>query len=193
VTIASPYASAPRHPARYVLYLTRVGDASTSCMVKAFAAPYVARKFLDALLADDGYVWQDETTIRSETGVVVSTRWFPDALRACVEHRYTAAETAWTLDSTSASHARLFRHGPDVREAAAGGVEDVVRTPRPAPQPRAPRDGLVTVADIAAELGVEPRVARQALRGLGVEKPAAGWAWPASEAAAVAARVKAAL
>lgn len=193
MTLASAHHSSPRVTAKYVLYLTRRDDDETACMAKVFAAPYVARKFLDALLEDDGWVWEDETTIRSETGIVVSTRWFPEAMRACVEHVYTTAERDWRLDESHLTHAKLFRYGPDVRPTSEGGVEEVVRAPRPAPQPRASREGLVPVADVAAQLGVDARDVRQALRKLKVTKPAAGWAWPASEVPSVVSLVRGAL
>lgn len=182
------YHSSPRHPPKYVLYLTRRGDDASACMVVAFSAPGEARRFLDALLADDGFVWDDACTIRSETGIVVSTRWFADTMRACVEHVVTDRDPP--LDDRYVGYARLFRHGPDVRPTSDGGVEPVVRAPRPAPQPRESRDGLVTVAEIAATLGVEPREARQALRSLKIEKPAAGWAWPPAQVVEVTERLR---
>jgi hypothetical protein len=53
--------------------------------------------------------------------------------------------------------------------------------PRAAP----PRDGLVTIADIARDAGMSPTKARTILRSHGVVKPEAGWAWSASDAARV--------
>lgn len=54
-------------------------------------------------------------------------------------------------------------------------------TSQPEPSPRAPSeprpDGLTPLADIAQELGIDPREARQILRKK-AEKPAWGWAWP---------------
>lgn len=46
---------------------------------------------------------------------------------------------------------------------------------------KASRGGLVTLAEICAEINMEPRDARKKLRGK-VDKPDAGWAWPADEA-----------
>lgn len=45
-------------------------------------------------------------------------------------------------------------------------------------------DALVSLADIAEELGIEPRKARAALRGK-VDKPAGGWSWPKDEIDAI--------
>ncbi len=46
------------------------------------------------------------------------------------------------------------------------------------------KDGLVTIAEICNELGMNPRDARKILRNK-VEKPDAGWAWPKSEVASI--------
>lgn len=202
MTLADAYGGSPSRPAKYVLYVTRLGDDATQCIVAAFAAPYAARKFLDALLRDDGWVWDDAATItsrygdpgctiRSETGIVVSTRWWPGRLRECVEHEYTNAELGWSLDHTWTSAARRFREGPLPADETTPDAP--ARAPRPASAPRASRDGLVTVGEIAVQLGVQPRDARAALRSLAVDKPPAGWAWPAAEADAVRERIRGAL
>jgi hypothetical protein len=54
-----------------------------------------------------------------------------------------------------------------------------------------PRDGLVTIADIAKDVGVSPNKARSILRSHGVPRPEAGWAWSASEVARVKAMLAA--
>lgn len=45
-------------------------------------------------------------------------------------------------------------------------------------KPKVSKDGLVSVGDIATELGCEPGDARAVLRKSKVEKPEAGWCWP---------------
>lgn len=194
--LPDPYASPPRNPGRFVLYISRHGDDDTQSMVQVFAQPYAARKFLDALLADDGVVWDDECTVRSETGVVVSTRWYPDRMREAFDHEYTLEELAWTLDHVHAAAARRFRSGPELPRTVAEATADRPRRSSQSSTPRAPRasrDGLVPVGDIALALGVEPRLCRAALRKLRVEKPAAGWAWPPSEVEAVKTKIQGAL
>lgn len=177
----------------YVLYLTHGRDA-IRCNVVSFAEARQGRAFLDALLGDEEWWWEDAgqtptsvagSTIASESGVVASTRWHPDRMREMVECERRGGLESWLLAS-----ALRFRQGPAADDPEPG---EEPRRQRPAPQPRASRDGLVPVADIAAELGVEPRVARAALRSLGVSKPAAGWAFPAGEVAAVRERIRAAL
>lgn len=51
-------------------------------------------------------------------------------------------------------------------------------------------DGLVSVGQIAEELGVEAFDARQVLRKSKAEKPAWGWSWPPDEAKKIKALIK---
>jgi len=66
---------------------------------------------------------------------------------------------------------------PYVRINAQG--EDEEESDKPAKAAREPkpdaRAGLITAQDIAAKLGVEPRILRDACRKLKIEKPALGW------------------
>lgn len=192
--LPDPYGSAPRNAGRYVLYLSRHGDDDTQTMVLVFGAPYSARKFLDVLLEKDGYIWEDDCTIRSETGIVVSTRWYPKRMRACVEHEYSVAEFAWDLDPLHVGYARRFRYGPEQPRELTPEQQERRPRQRQAPSgPRASRDGLVPIADVALQLNVTPRECRAALRKLKVPKPAAGWAFPAAEVDAIRERIRSAL
>lgn len=56
------------------------------------------------------------------------------------------------------------------------------RKTRAKSSPAVTRNGLVSISDICAEIGMNPRDARKILRNK-VEKPDAGWAWPESEVA----------
>lgn len=179
---------------KFVFYVTRRLDDRDQSMVWILDTVAEARKFLDVLLGDDGIVWENPCTIRSSTGIVVSTRWYADLMRAAVDHEYTQAERSLQISYTARNVAASFRNG--VRAISSGGVarpDETPRAPRPAPTPRAPRDGLVSVAEVADQLGVEPRIARAALRRMKLEKPSAGWAWPAAEIPSIVERVRAAL
>lgn len=190
--LPDPYGSSPKHAGKYVLYVTRHRDESgTQVIVMNFAAPYAARKFLDVLFEGDGLNWDDECTVRSETGIVVSTRWWPKRMKECVEHEYSIAELAWDLDKLYHDAARRFRYGEQPRELSPEQTEP--RRARAPSGPRASRDGLVPIADVALQLNVTPRECRAALRKLKIEKPAAGWAFKADEVDAIRDRIKSAL
>jgi len=174
---------------RCCLYLSRVGDDDTQCMAVTFKRPHHARRFLDELLQSDGYVWEEclsphrtppcECTIRSESGIVVSTRWYPETMREVVDHEYTVKELGYSLQEPYLSWARYFRNGPPqprtIEEATADSQRKRTRTPRES-TPRADHPaGYIHVGDVALSLGIDAKQARVALRKLFPEKPAYGW------------------
>jgi hypothetical protein len=63
-----------------------------------------------------------------------------------------------------------------------GHKDPETATARSAPPPR---DGLVTIGDIAKDVGLSPDKARAILRAHKVRRPEAGWAWSAADAARV--------
>lgn len=186
---------------KYVLYCSRHNDeTATQVMVMIYALAYQARKFLDVLLEDDGIVWEDGlvpladpgSTIRSETGIVVSTRFDADAMRRAVEHEYEVKEMAWDLPPADTRYARHFRHGPPApRTLEEAGVK-AERVKRTASAPRASAPvGYVHVSDIALSMGIDAKQARVALRKIYKgDKPIHGWSFPPSEVEALKARIR---
>lgn len=168
--LPDPYGSPPGRSPRYALYVTHRED-EDRVMAVTFAEPYAARKFLDALWRKDVVTWDDECTASSETGIVVSTRWWPGRLRECVDHEYTLAEAAWPLDGYVRDWARSFRHG--LREAPES-VEQTKAATAAKSAPSRPPAGYVSLADVATSLGVDARDARRALRSF-TSAPAYGW------------------
>lgn len=191
--LPDPYGSPPGRPGRYALYLSRRGDDDTQTMCVVFGAPYAARKFLDELLKGDGVVWDDGCTIRSETGIIVSTRWYPKRMRECVEHEYTLQEMAWSLDPHVAKWARVFRNGPpqprtlEEDSAHKERAERRVSTPR-----REAPAGWLHVSDIALSMGVDARDARRALRSI-MTKGEFGWWFDPKEVDEIKKKIAAAL
>lgn len=179
------YPSPPGRPGRYCLYLSRHGDDDTQCMVVIFCETYAARKFLDILLKDDGIIWDDAayletsckkgSTIRSETGIVVSTRWYPKRMRECVEHELTLQEIAWDLSPQYVKWARQFRNGPDLPRTLDEDTTVKAKRERASSAPKkAAPPGWVHVSDVAMSMNIDPRDARRVLRGI-MSKPDVGW------------------
>lgn len=191
--LPEPYGSPPGRPGKYAFYISRHGDDDTQTMCVVFAEPYAARKFLDELLKDDGYIWDDECTIRSETGIVVSTRWYPKRMRRCVEHEYSIAEMAWDLDPHVARWARQFRSGPPQPRTLEEDAAHKERAERKASTPRkeAPA-GWLHVSDVALSMGIDARDARRALRAC-MTKPDVGWYFDPKEVEDVKAKIHAEL
>lgn len=197
--LADPYGSPPGKPAKYALYITREGDDDTQSMVVTFGARFSARKFLDVLLRDDEIEWQpatqfqeEDTTIVSSSGIIVSTRWWPGRLRRCVEHEYSLPEMTWDLDRQHVRWAKEFREGPNmprtIEEAA--GARPAKERRSSAPRASAPA-GYVHVSDVALSMGIDSKQARVALRKLYPDgKPAVGWNFPPDEVDALKARIK---
>lgn len=175
----------------YVLYVTRHQDETgTQVMVVTYPKAYQARKFLDLLLKDDGWVWDDchpsadpGSTIRSETGIVVSTRFHPERMRKAVEHEYEIKEMVWDLPPEHRRWALRFRNGPELPktlEEAGITVDAEGRRERKQRKSSAPRAdapaGYVHVSDVALSMGIDAKQARVALRKLYPDgKPAYGW------------------
>lgn len=195
--LADPYGSPPGKPAKYALYISREGDDDTQCMVVTFGARFSARKFLDRLLRDDEIEWQpatqfqqEDTTIVSSSGIVVSTRWWPGRLRRCVEHEYSVAEMVWQLDTQHRRWAKEFRDGPEFPRTLedAPGPKHERRTG--APRVSAP-SGYVHVSVIALSMGIDAKQARVALRKIYKDgKPKFGWNFPKDEIDGLKTKIK---
>lgn len=194
--LPDPHPSPPTRVGEYVLYLWRHRDPDHFA-IQIFCEPYAVRKFMDEVMGPDGeYVWETETTIRTETGVLMRMHGAGDEredtrlLKRCVEHEYTVAEMGYDLSSAPEwlSCARRYRTG----SFPALETEEQVRERRTR-KPSAPTathpPGAVHVSDVALALGVEPRAARAALRGV-MEKPAYGWWFKPDEVEGIKAKIK---
>jgi hypothetical protein len=157
---------------------------------------YAAKKTFDYLVRDDDYTWTQPDEVTTQGGLIIKATGLAgrSALEAIIEYEYTDAEDEWHpsdydcrgLDVMRAEHFTP-RAAPELRVVEGGKKE---RAPRPERAPKPSRDGLVSVGDIAKELGVEPREARGVLRSLKLPKPDAGWAWPAAEAETIKTKIK---
>lgn len=181
------YPSAPSRPPTINLWI-KFGEDFSHLQIHTFGARWAALKSLQIVLKDREYEGPDDMgwyetndgTIRFKLNGDVEglldeddeIEWMPpqphfnDLLRA-------AGDETVKHDTSTPDEERPNR----VRKVRKPGV------------PPPSRDGLVTLADICAELKIEPRDARKTLRNK-VEKPDAGWAWPADEAAKVKAILK---
>lgn len=138
-----------------------------------FHSEYAAKHCLDTLLRNKTYRWVSTQKIVTDDGLSIKGETNTD-LETIIEYKYKKNEAEWvTPEPYLTYYHKLAGHEPiSTRD------EPAPSKPRPAPTPSEPRpDGLIPLADIANELGIEPREARQILRKT-VEKPAYGWAWP---------------
>lgn len=168
---------------RHVLYLSRRyfddPDGNQQC-VFIFDKAWRTRQALTAILRDDEIVWDGDDCLTSSSGIVVRVhRCSPglgsqDTLRQMFDYEPTLKEMAKTLEFYRVRECRIFREGRapkslDDDPAVQAKRERRAKTPtvdHPA--------GAVHVSDVALSMGIDPRQARAALRGI-MEKPAWGW------------------
>lgn len=167
-----PFASAPARPGKFVLWFKR-GEREE---IHIFAAMYAAKKFVEEVLKGDDWVLDGDRFLRSRKGIKVRVHLTCTdvTLREVMGHEYTRSEDLWDLPVPYVGAARSLREGPT--------VERVVLTQGRAPKKAVIRAGLVTIQDIADELGMSGRDARSVVRKAKWEKPECGWAWKAEEA-----------
>lgn len=177
------FPSSPSRPPKYSIYCRYPWNAPQGegrRFVWTFRATYAARHFIDRIIGNEKFKWKRRNVILTERGVEIRVLDEDDGLEKVMEYEMTSAEEAWVIPKPYcdelASFLRPFSDQP--------GAAAIPRAARAAPV-RASRDGLVTVAQMCARLGIEPRDGRAALRRARIEQPPAGWAWPPEEAAKI--------
>lgn len=181
-----PFGAAPTRPGNYCLYVAK-GRRQGSFVLNT---PYAIKKFLDILLEDDEVslvkgLMGEEDTLMSTTGITVRLPRDYGKIEELFKHEYTEDEAQWELGEPTTSQAVRLRHASDSDEPTEAttttpGVERPKREKKEKVV-RPSKEGLVTIGEIAAELKIEARDARAALRKAKVEKPTVGWAWEKKE------------
>lgn len=182
----TPYPSSPQRPPTINLWI-KFGEQLEKMQVYAYCARYAASKSLDIALAGREYSDADDMGWHETEDGLMSFRLYGD-VDGLLDEEF---ETDWVPPQPDLNN--LLRAAGKIAVAHEASEEEAaprqVRKPRAAGAPAPSRDGLVSLADICAELKIEPRDARKTLRGK-VEKPDAGWAWPAAEATKIKALLK---
>lgn len=181
----NPYPSSPYAPPTINIWF-RYGEGRMQihCLRKRWAA----KRYIDMALNGREY---GEST---EPGwYITDDELLEFKLEGDVDGLLDEDEVDWEIPLPDSNQLRIAA-GLTVVKTQAEEAEDEekpkrVTTRRPAGAPPVSREGLITLAEICAELKIEPRDARKTLRGK-VEKPEAGWAWPADEAKKVKAILK---
>lgn len=168
------FPSAPGRNGTYVLYIKRD---SQFISAQIFCAEYAAQKFID-LLVDDNEVMLETDTLMKAGRLTIKC----DRLKRVRDHGMTTAEKEWELPVPYPTIALRLRLGETFEPETPGPMGDApaprTKSPKKERKPRASRDDLVGIADIAKAVGITPREARGLLRKSDLTKPDAGWAWP---------------
>ena len=157
----------------------RADRADGAMCLYMFAQEYSARWFIDCIVGKKKITWKDTRTIVTE-GETYKIR--SPHLEELMEYEYKGKEKQWEPPEPWLSEYKRFAGlivGPRRTASNSHELQSEPKAPRVA-KPTEPRpDGLVSIGDIAEELGLEPRDARKLLREKKIEKPAHGaWAWP---------------
>lgn len=185
--LREPFPSSPTKPPKYAVYGTYPHDAEpgkSRLLVIPFLATYAAKHFVETLLQNGGFKWKSPTIIVGDNGVKVKS----DQLEEIMEYEYVGAEASWELPARMVQQADMIRreYREDSERPDPTGAEDEDAPERPSKKPkREPKpekvkidkSGLVSVGEIAEQMGIEARDARAALRKQKIEKPDGGWLW----------------
>jgi hypothetical protein len=175
-----PYASAPLRPSKHFLYINK----DQGFLGIGFAATYAAKKFVDILLGDDEIsltrgLSGKEDTIVSSTGIKIRC----DEIMDIINYKYSEREKEWVLSdygSDSSTAALNFRHSSVTERAdrtKESPSEPKIKAEKKEKPEKVNKEGLISIAQIAEELKMEPRDARVILRKMKVPKPGIGWLW----------------
>lgn len=152
-----PYRGSIKNPAKYVISFDRKGGR----YVLIFNALYAAKKFIDDVLQGDEYDFETPKQVITESWVTIKS----DRLKEILDYQLTKAESNWVHDKAHQEYASHIRRMTQSKDKA----------------PCQKRKDLVTLQQIAAELNIPPKKARQILRRHKVQPTDCGWAWENDE------------
>ena len=143
-----------------------------------FHATYAAKKFLDIIMQGASFKWINDHTILTDNGLKIRAEYHC-SLEEVIEYEYKGKEGSFTFPCP---YDRIFDQfaGVTTTPTVTQSIPASIPTKERAPSEPRP-DGLIPLADIVAELNIEPRDARQILRKSELEKPSYGWAWARGE------------
>lgn len=158
-----PWPSAPRRNARYVIYCFNHLN-GRRYIVNSYAC-YAIKKVVDMLMDGQEY---ERSPLNKHTICFGEIDIKSEQIDEILAYEYTAAEEAFELPVPYPNDIARFLHG-----VVATSKAPVAATK--GPRQKVDRTGKTSIQDLCAEVGVEPRDARAALRKAKIEKPAGGW------------------
>jgi hypothetical protein len=181
------FPAAPFKSSKWGFYIQHTKSTQTSFF--NFGADYSAKHFLDFMINDKPFKWLSQESIVTDDGVVIRCEQGPK-LEELMEYDFDELEAEWEIPEPYMSQWRKLRgekvtHTPNETPSNANdAVNSALKRVRNAKErhtaPKS-REGLVTLAEIATALTLDPADLRKLLRKNNVTKPDAGWAWPQNE------------
>lgn len=184
--LPKPFPSSPAIKPQHVLKITKADDPNV-LLVLSFAAAYSAVAFIGECCNHKmgKLKWKNKDAVILPGDLLMSS----DTIEDLFEYELSKEENDFELPEPYSTHAKNILEGKPLTTSQPNTErERPKREPREPSAPRAPRapkvsrDGLVTLATLCEEIGMEPRDARMILRKKFASKPDAGWAWPETEA-----------
>lgn len=160
-----PWPSAPRRNARYVIHCFNHLN-GRRYIVNSYAC-YAIKKVVDQLLDGQEY---ERSPLNKHTICFGEIDIKSEQIDEILDHEYTVAEEAFELPAPYPNDIARFLHGV----VATATSKTPVAAPK-GPRQKIDRTGKTSIQDLCAEIGVEPRDARAALRKAKIEKPPGGW------------------
>lgn len=164
--------------------------------LRTFRGLWGAKKLFDFLTEFKATRWLDTNSlVVNETGMVIKS---PE-LEQIVEYKLKKDEEMYVWPEPFLSEINAFKNRTTVKASRGNNRELPESDKRKEPKekhekkervPRPSKDGLISIGDIAAEMKIEPRIARGILRDSKTPKPDAGWAWAKDEVDAIKAIIK---
>lgn len=194
--------SSPTRPPVEHLYFTIHNEEGEEVrfFTHGFGAMYAVKHWLDEILdphPDIKEKWMDNGTIllRHKSGYTLTIKG--SHLEEAVDYQLNKEEKQWTIpypDSAQVEKLTTFwnprmapsshlKSSPENESAESKPTKTSTKKPskpKPAPRHRSQKpspDGTITVAQICAELNIQPNKGRQILRKAKIQKPAGGWTY----------------
>jgi hypothetical protein len=179
--LAPAFPASPTRPPKYVFYCNN--HANGRLYVVNASALYAARKLYDRLTLDQDDVYASPLDKFTMCFGDVDIRC--EQLAEVLAHKYTKEEEEWPLPSPYPNEIHLFLHGPTMGKAKLESTTAPGKLVSAAPKAKVDRTGKTSIQDLCAQLNIEPRDARAALRKAKVEKPSGGWLFAADQIEAI--------
>jgi len=182
--------SSPTRNPTHALYIRWQGR----LFATSYCACFAAKKAFDLAVDGDEYKWIDHRTVQTSRGVTISS----DELEEIVEYDYSKEEQEWDFPDNDRRSVLVVvrpqtKEEREARNQRLGVNDDSEPRERPAKKervPRASKEGLTTIQQIAQELKAEAGDCRAVLRKKKIDKPDVGWAWEPAKAAEIRAMLQ---
>lgn len=174
-----PFPASPTRPPRLALRFYRDNQ---FIAVHSFYGIYAAARFVQAVIGDEKFTWDSDTSIITSAGIRIVGEYASD-LDKVMEHEDNRLEEQWVMPAPYPSYVHMITRREPPLEAKPA------LPPKPSKEPRSTTkrrktEGLISIAQIADELKMTPRQARGILRDTSTPKPASGsWEWDEAGAA----------